>query len=197
MNIVQLIGGSGAGKSALAQGLAVRWPGRATALRTNRYLRNRQPTDGEDFLMRPDSVDWPLVRAHIEMLAREQTVAMPDYDWNAGRRLPPRLSQTTGLNLVPTNLLIIESLHIVRGIDSVRIFLDTPVDRRREAVVKRDQELHGNFIKFFDTVTEPSYQKYIAPQRAECEHVLNGTLPSSVLIEQTQRYLSALWGGWD
>lgn len=197
MNIVQLIGGSGAGKSAIAQRLIDLWPGRATALRTNRYLRDRLPTDGPDFLMRPDSVDWPLVRLHIEMLTHGDRAVMPDYNWQTGRRLPPRLSRTAGLDLSPTNLLLIESLHFVPGLQSVKIFIQTPLEARRVAVEKRDMELQGNFAGHFDTVTEPGYQRYTAPLCDECDYVLDGTASLDVVVSETQRYLSSLWGGWD
>jgi uridine kinase len=197
MNIVQLIGGSGAGKSALAQHLIALWSGRATALRTNRYLRDRLPTDGPDFLMLPGSVDWPLVRLHIEMLSRGDRVAMPDYNWESGRRLPPRLSRTTGLDLSPTNLLFIESLHFVPGLESVKIFVQTPLEARRQAVEKRDQELRGNFAEHFDTVTEPGYQQYTAPLCDECDFVLDGTIALDTMVSETQRYLATLWGSWD
>jgi uridine kinase len=197
MNIVQLIGGSGAGKSALAQHLIKLWPAHATSLRTNRYLRDRLPTDGADFLMLPDSVDWPLVRLHIEMLSRGDRVVMPDYNWQTGRRLPPRLSRTTGLDLSPTNLLFIESLHFVPGLESVKIFIQTPLEVRRGAVEKRDMELNGNFADHFDTVTEPGYQRHTAPLVDQCDLVLDGTQPLETLVSETQRYLNALWGSWD
>lgn len=197
MNIVQLIGGSGAGKSAIATRLTQLWPGRATHMRANRYLRDRQPTDGDDFIVLPSSVDWPLISLHIEALGRGERVIMPEYNWQVGRRLPPRSPQTSNLNLEPTDLLIINSLFLMPfEIEAAKIFLDTPWDERRNNVKQRDNELDGNFIAHFDAITEPSYQKYTAPLRSKCDIVLNGTLPAEDLVTKTYRYLISLWGGW-
>lgn len=197
MNIVQLVGGSGSGKSALAQALIAIWPGSATSFRTNRYLRNRLPKDGVEFLMLPTSVDWPLVRLHIAALARGERVIMPDYDWETGRRMPSRLAQSTGLDMLPTNLLLIETLHLVPGIESVKLFIDAPIEVRRASVEKRDQELSGNFADHFETLTEPGYQQFTAPLRDQSALVLDGTRPLPELVAQTQSFLGSLWGAWD
>lgn len=197
LNIVQLIGGSGAGKGAIAVHLAQLWPGRATHMRTNRYLQDRLPGDGADFIMLPSSVDWPLVSLHIESLARGERVIMPDYNWQAGRRLPPRPAQTSNLSLEPTDLLLIDSLFLVPfPLDSVKIYVDTPKELRRQHVHERDVELNGNFLDHFDTITEPNFQKYTAPLRKQCGLVLDGTRPADRLAAQTQRYLTSIWGGW-
>ncbi len=197
MNVVQLIGGSGAGKTALSVQLADLWPGRATHMRTNRYLRDRRPSDGADFIVLPESIDWPLVSLHIEALRRGERVIMPDYDWQIGRRLPPRPTQTSNLSLDPTNLLVIDSLFFIPfEIESVKLFLDTPWDKRRQHITQRDAELDGNFIAHFDTITEPSYRKYTEPLREHCDLVLDGALSFERLSTQTQIYLGSIWGGW-
>jgi uridine kinase len=197
MNIVQLIGGSGSGKSELARQLVDRWPGMAVSLRTNRYLRNRTPSDGQDFVMRSDSVDWPLVRLHVEMLLEGHRVSMPDYNWHEGRRLPSRLNTTGTLELIPAQLLLIESLHFVPGLECVKIFLDTPLEKRREGVAQRDQELEGYFKEHFDSVTQPGYLMYTAPLRDQCELILDGSLEMADLTEQAQKFLGWRWGRWE
>ncbi len=196
MNVVQLIGGSGAGKSALATQLAQLWPGHATHLRTNRYLRDRRPTDGPDFIMLPESVDWPLVSLHIEALKRGERVVMPDYDWRAGHRLPLRAATTRSLSLEPTDLLLLETLFLLPDLESIKVFVDTPQEQRRAHIRERDAELNGNFAEHFDTITEPSYQKYTALLREHCDLILNGTQSVERLVTQTQRYLVSVWGGW-
>ncbi len=199
MNILQLIGGPGAGKSAVAHALSHVWSGRATHMRTNRYLRDRQPADGPDFLMLPSSIDWPLVQLYIESLSRGQRVIMPDYNWLDGRRLPPRPAQTGSLGLDPTDLILLDSLFLAPfELESVKIFVDTPLDIRRMNIAQRDDELElgEDFVAHFDTITEPGFQKYVLPQRAACDLVLDGTWPIEQVAEYAQRHLSLLWGGW-
>ena len=197
MNIIQLIGGPGAGKGAIAGALSRLWPRHATHLRTNRYLRDRNPGDGPDFLMLPLSIDWPLVRLHIEALARGERVIMPDYEWRTGKRLPPRPTQTANLSLDPTDLLLLDSLFLAPfALDSARVFVDAPLERRRQIIATQDAEFDSDFIAQFDTITEPGFQAHIAPQRAQCDMILDGTLPTEKLAEQVHQYLLTLWAGW-
>jgi len=79
---------------------------------------------------------------------------------------------------------------------SVKIFVDTPLDIRRMNITDRDSELGEDFVAHFDTITEPGFQKYILPQRALCDMVLDGTRPINQVAEHAQRHLSLLWGGW-
>ena len=70
MNILQIVGGEGSGKTALAARLAEQWTGAVMVMTLERYLRNRRPTDPADFWLLPTSIDWPLVGLHLEALAR-------------------------------------------------------------------------------------------------------------------------------
>ena len=199
MNMVQLIGGPGAGKTAIAQGLSRIWPGHASNMRTNRYLRDRAESDGPDFLMLPASIDWPLVQLHIESLSRGQRVIMPDYDWRTGSRLAPRPAQTSTLGLNPTDLILLDSLFLAPfALESVRIFVDTPLNVRRANIAQqRDNLEYGpDFIARFDAITEPGFQQHVLPQRSICDLVLDGTQPVAQLATYAQRHLSSLWGGW-
>jgi uridine kinase len=79
----------------------------AMVLTLDRYLRNRRPDDGPDFALQPAFIDWPLVYAHIDSRWRGQHVATPEYDLEAGRRLPGRIPQIGQLTFLPTDILII------------------------------------------------------------------------------------------
>jgi hypothetical protein len=122
---------------------------------------------------------------------------MPDYDWSAGKRLPLRPAQTANLSLKPTDLLVIDSLFLAPfTLDSVRIFVDAPLDQRRQTIATQGAEFDSDFIAQFDQITEPGFQERIAPQRSQCALVLDGTLESEVLAQQARQYLLTLWGGW-
>jgi uridine kinase len=57
MNILQIAGGEGSGKTTLATRLAEQWKVVTTVMPLERYLRNRRPTDGDDFTFQPTSID--------------------------------------------------------------------------------------------------------------------------------------------
>lgn len=197
MNIVQIAGGEGAGKTTLAALLAEQLTGVATVLTLDCYRRNRRPDDKPDFALQPGAVDWPLVHAHMDALARGEHVIMPDYDLEAGHRLPMRVPQTDKLGPTPTDILIVEGLHYLpEEVESIRLFLDTPKEVRRERVRERDTELGQHLCNIFDTLIEPAYEKYTLPLREQADLVLNGTQRLYQLVQVAQRRIASIWGAW-
>ncbi|MBN1562967.1 MAG: hypothetical protein JXA10_03965 [Anaerolineae bacterium] len=198
MNIIQVVGGPGSGKSTLARQLLADWPGMAGLMRVDRYLRNRQPDDGADFLLLPTSVDWPLVMAHLDLLAAGGTVTMPEYDWANGKRMSPTHPPKPEQTIRASEWLIIEGLYFipVLSLPSVRLFVDAPAGVRRERSEARETNLSQNLGPAYDQVADPLYTEYILPQRKLADHVLDGTLERKRLADQARRYWASQWTGW-
>jgi uridine kinase len=197
MNIVQIVGGPGSGKTTLAQKLVEDWPGTASMMRVDRYLRNRRSEDGDDFLLLPTSVDWPLVLAHLDLLGAGGQVTMPTYDWERCVRLITRLPAPPDQVIEPSEWLIIEGLHYVPQVDSVRLFVDAPVEIRRDRSRALDTQLSQSLREVTDQVVEVAYIKHILPQRDRADHVLDGSLDRVTLADRARRFLAARWTtGW-
>ncbi len=197
MNIVQIAGGEGSGKTTLATLLAEELTGLATVMSLDHYRRNKRPGDSLAFALQPEAIDWPLVHAHMDALARGQHVIMPAYDLEAGHRLPMRLPQTDKLGLTPTDILIVEGMHYLpEEVESIKLFVDAPKDVRRERVRARDAELGQHLWDIFDSVIEPAYEQYTLPLRAQANLALDGTLPAYQLVQLAQRHLASIWGAW-
>lgn len=196
MNIAQIVGGPGSGKTTLVYKLLADWPGTASLMRIDRYLRDRQSDDGDDFLLLPTSIDWPLVMNHLELLGDGTSVIMPLYDWGSGKRLtlpsPVPAEQVIGA----CDWLIIEGLFYVPGIESVRLFVDAPAGVRRERSQARETNLSQTLGSAYDDVADPAYAQYIQPQRAEADYVINGTLAPNKLADAARRVLARHWSGW-
>lgn len=197
MNIVQVVGGPGSGKTTLAHALLDDWPGAASLLRIDRYLRDRTPDDGLDFLLLPDSIDWPLMELHLGSINKRQPVIMPLYDWQTGRRLPLRLPAPEGHLIVPCDWLVIEGLYYVPEIESVRLFVDAPSAVQQARAAARDTSLSTHLPDGeWAQVIEPVYRRLIAPQREQADHVLDGTLDRHTLARQARHLLAAHFTGW-
>lgn len=196
MNIVQVVGGPGSGKTTLVYKLLAGWPDMAGLLRVDRYLRDRLPGDGDDFLLLPTSIDWPLVMAHLDALAARRRVVMPLYNWEQGARqvlpLPPPPEQV----IEPCEWLVIEGLFYVPDIQAVRLFVDAPAEVRRERSSARSTQLSASLDDAYDSVAEPAYQRHILPQRDLAHYVLDGCLDRDALADRALRYLAAHLAGW-
>jgi len=196
MNILQIAGGEGSERTALAIRLAEEWAGGATILPLDRYLRNKHADDGPDFVAQPASIDWALIKAHIEALARGDAIRIPQYDLAAGRRLPFPIRQTAQFDQPPTDILIIDGRYYVNGIESIRLFVDAPTDIRRERVSQMEGESAPFIAALFDSLYEPAYQHDTLPLRHEADLVLDGCQPLDELFDQAQRHIASVWGAW-
>lgn len=196
MNIIQVVGGPGSGKTTLAVKLAEDWPGTASLLRIDRYLRARRASDGPDFVLLPSSIDWPLVMAHLGQLAAGQAVIMPVYDWARGVRLATPHPAPAEHLVAPCDWLVVEGLYYVPDLPSIRLFVDAPAEVRRQRSLLRDTRLSQTVGDIYDQVSEPVYQQHILPQCAQAAHVLNGCLDRATLANQARRFLAAQLSGW-
>jgi uridine kinase len=198
MNIIQIVGGPGSGKSTLTRQLLSDWPGLAGLLRIDCYLRNRQSDDDEGFLLLRGSIDWPLVMAHIDLLLAGGAVTMPVYDWETGKRMPPPHPPDPQQMIPASEWLVIEGLYFlpVSPRPSVRLFVDSPAEVRRERSEAHATNLSQTLGPAYDRVADPVYEQYILPQRKLADHVLDGSLDRKRLADQARRFLASQWSGW-
>jgi uridine kinase len=196
MNIVQVVGGPGSGKTTLAFKLLEDWPGTASLLRIDRYLRNKRPDDGEDFLVLPTSIDWPLLRVHLDLLATGNSITVPTYDWERGRRLTTPDPVPPEQVVTACDWLIIEGLYYVPQLPSIRLFVDAPADVRRERSSALETRLSRSLEGVYEDVADPAYEGHIAPQRERAHYVLDGSLDRDRLADRARAVLAAHLTGW-
>ena len=175
--LVAIVGGSGSGKSWLAEKLAF---GRKVArLSLDDFYRDRSHLSPERRSAinfdNPAAIEWSLVeRALRDCMAGKET-RIPRYDFSSHSRL-----RRTRL-LKPRPIVLLDGLWllrrpVLRRLFDLRIFIDCPARIRLNRRLARDQGSRGrtadSIRRQFRKTVEPMHIRYVAPQARWADLVL-------------------------
>lgn len=181
--LLAVAGDSAAGKTTVTSGLVeALGRHRCVSVCTDDYQRfDRMERQEKPFTpLHPDCSYIAILEQHLQLLATGQPVLKPVYDHSTGRRVRPELIEPKDFVIVHGVLPLHSKL--ARACFDVSVFLDTPVDVRRDWRMKRDTAVRGYGR---DQVTaeieagEGEYVGFIQPQRAHADVVVRfGPIPS-------------------
>lgn len=177
--MILIAGGSGSGKSYLAQQLLDQLGPRASLLTLDHFyhdLSHLPPAERERANFdHPNAIDWPAVENVVALVKAGMPAAIPRYDFTTHTRLP----ETDRLAVTP--LLILEGLFplsrpALRRSSELSIFIDCPADLRLSRRIARDIIERGrteeSVRRQFDDFVGPMHDHFVQPQRAEADRVL-------------------------
>ena len=177
MKIIAVTGGSGSGKTLFTKLLVERLQKKTAVLPLDCYYKDRPdqiPNDKYDFDS-PQALDFDLYNQHINLLNTGESVQMPHFGYNTGKR------ESFFTEIFPEEYLILEGMHVllfpkIRKLISFSFFMDSPLDvavcRRcirdmQEYDVTAEYSLN-QFLKF----VRPAYFEYILPAKKHSDLVV-------------------------
>jgi uridine kinase len=178
--VVGITGGSGSGKSLLAESLAAHFPSLETlVLSQDSYYRDNAhlpiPERKKINFDHPDAIDFELLLHQLDALTGGEPVQRPCYSFLTCTRS----SET--LLIRPPDLLLLEGIMLFchPGLPDrmhLKIFLDTPADLRLKRILDRDIRDRGRtaeeVITRFSSVVQPMHDKFVEPCRDMANLVL-------------------------
>lgn len=190
--LVGVAGGSGSGKTVLAQALAASFgPARVALLAHDAYYRGQGDVDpverGALNFDVPEALDQELFRAHLAALRRGETVEPPRYCFVTHCRV----GQAEPVE--PREIVLVEGVLLlhdprVRELLDLRVFVEAPTHLRLARRIARDVAERGRAeeavrAQFRDTVL-PAHARYVEPTKAWADLVLvnAGRLPAIVEV---------------
>lgn len=173
MLILGIAGGSGSGKTTIAENIARALPeSEVTTLEHDSYYRDRSDLTYEERCAlnydHPGSLETELLVAHLEALRRGEAVAVPVYDFNSHAR------QAASRRVRPTPVVIVEGILTfvdprLRALLDIKIFVDTDADIRAFRRIRRDLEKRGRSFasvreQYYSTV-RPMHLEFVEPSK--------------------------------
>jgi uridine kinase len=195
--LIALAGGSGAGKSWLADQLQARLGKQAGRLSLDDFYRDLSHLAPERRARvnfdHPRSIDWALLDQTLDEALAGRLTRVPRYDFTQHTR------SGFGEQWRPRPIILMDGLWLLRR-RSVRrrcaltIFLECPEDLRLASRVSRDVQARGrtedSVREQFARCVSPMHARYVAPQARWADQVFSGRLTVrdvDVLAELIQR----------
>lgn len=189
--IVGIAGGTGSGKTTIAQKVAATLPAeQVSILEYDAYYRDRPELSFEERSQlnfdHPDALDSALFIEHLRGLARGEPVDVPEYDFTTHRRR----AETRRVN--PTSVIIVEGILVfvdpqMRDLMQIKLFVDTDTDIRVFRRIRRDMEHRGRTFQsirdqYYRTV-RPMHLEFVEPSKRWADLIIPEGGNSVVALE--------------
>jgi uridine kinase len=172
--IIGISGGSGAGKTTLANAMLEHCAGEALVISYNRYYKP-MPCGNYDI---PEALDTELLLEHLHLFTAGQGVGLPIYDRINNRR-------TSEVDWVePKPVLIVEgifALHYPELLElyHLKVYVDVPSDsvrfhRRLICDIRERGDTEAKVTKAWTENVLPTHYRLIQPQKARADVVVSG-----------------------
>ena len=178
--LIGVAGGSGSGKTTVAERLAglIGEPSLAL-LRQDAYYADSGHLPLEERAAinydHPDAFDWDLLIEHVDALGAGRAVDVPVYDFSTYDRLPERLGVAPARVVVVEGILVLYEPELRERFD-LRVFVDTDADvrfiRRLERdVTQRGRSLRSVIDQYLGTV-RPSHEQFVEPSKRHADVIV-------------------------
>lgn len=164
--VCAIAGGSGAGKTTLANKLLAELGGRGTHITIDWYYRDLTAMDPADRALvnydHPDSLEVDLFVEDLGRLADGHAVEAPIYDFASHTR------SSSTRRVAPAEVVVTEGIHLlglagVRALSDQLVFIDVPADIRFDRRAKRDVRERGRTLES----VQAQWKEFVAPMHDE------------------------------
>ncbi len=178
--IVGISGGSGSGKSWLAQRIQAQLPEEAVIFEQDWYYRDLSNLPIEvaekNNFDHPDAIEIELLFEQLSTLASGQAIEAPEYRYATYERL------AATRRLEPRPLILVEGIFAlhwkrIRSLMDTSLFIDVDSNTRRERRLKRDRNNRGysdaQILKSWERDTLPMHLQFVQPTARFADTIWN------------------------
>ena len=179
--IIGVAGGTGSGKTTLAENIARAFGDRVAVITHDSYYRAQNDMSYEERCKQnydhPDAFETDLLCEHLDALARGEAIDMPVYDYTVYNRS----SRTERVE--PRAVVILEGILIfcderLREKMDLKIFVDTDADERILRRIARETKERGrsldSVIDQYLTTVKPMHDAFVEPYKRYADIIVPG-----------------------
>ncbi|WP_430814580.1 uridine kinase [Carboxylicivirga sp. RSCT41] len=204
MLIIGIAGGTGSGKTTVVRKIMEQLPdGEVAVLPQDSYYKDSKHLPLEERQKinfdHPNSIEWDLLRKHIEELKAGRSVEMPQYSYLTCTR-----SDET-VKVEPRDVIIVEGILILgsrelRDLMDLKVFVHADADDRLSRVIQRDIMERGRTVEKvlerYDETVKPSHLQFIEPTKRYADLIVpqggKNQIAINILTHFIERNLSSL-----
>ena len=177
--LVAIVGGSGSGKSWLAERLEAALNGKAARVSQDDFYHDRSLVPPEERAAlnfdHPDAIDWQSLEKVVQDLMAGRVAFLPNYDFKTHCR------DSCFRALEPKPIILMEGLWLLRQRPlrdwfDLKIFIECPASTRLRRRIERDLLARGrsraSVEKQFHETVEPMHREFVSPQKRWADVVL-------------------------
>ena len=185
---IGLAGGSGSGKTTIAEEVVDRLEGRVSLLHHDAYYRHLVDLSFDERTRvnydHPDSLETELLVKHLESLRSGLAIEHPVYDFASHLRSTETVRIEPGRVVMVEGILVLSDAALRAELD-LKIFVDTDPDLRLARRLERDIAERGRSVdsvinQYFKTV-RPMHLEFVEPSRRYADIIIpEGYNPAAV-----------------
>lgn len=186
--VIGVAGGSGSGKTTIAEAVAERLGGKVALIAHDAYYRHRIDLTLEERSQvnydHPDSLETTLLIDNLESLRLGEGIERPIYDFSTHLRSEESVRVEPASVVLVEGILVLSETELREALD-LKIFVDTDPDIRLARRLERDIEERGRTVasvmtQYFKTV-RPMHLEFVEPSKRYADLIIpEGYNPAAV-----------------
>ncbi len=170
--IIGMAGGTGSGKTTLAERISKAFSGDALLLSMDCYYKDNSHLPFDERVKtnydHPNAYDIPLIVEHIKALRDGKSISHPTYDFSQHVRGEKWVDMDSASVIIVEGILVFAIPEIVELLD-IKIFVDTDADVRILRRITRDVNERGrsldSVVRQYLTTVKPMHEHFVEPSK--------------------------------
>ncbi len=204
MLIIGITGGTGSGKSTVAEALQRELGSSNVALISqDSYYADLADLPFEERAKRnydhPDAFENNLLIKHLNQIRRGKTIEVPVYDFSQHARTSKKIPVSPHPVIVVEGILILTE-PVLRNTFDIKVYVDTDADTRVIRRITRDIKERGRSLdsvcdQYLNTV-KPMHEAFIEPSKRYADIIIpvggHNTVALSLLVSRIESYIKSI-----